>query len=298
MAEVPPRTRRTDGRHDRALRTAAVGALLAGLAFCASPALSDPPAAELTGREIIEKVNQRNHGKPASQQLRLRIVGPRKRVRERRLLSFRSFTPTASRLAFYVVSPPEMRNMAYLVFDHFDAALDDDQWVYTPQRAEPRRIASTNRREAFLGSEFSLEELKQVFRVEIDDYNWELMRSGEAAGRTFYEVVQTPKTKELAKQLGVSRMLHYIDGRHWIRMKVEYEDADGRRLRTIRVALDDPHAERPEIAVVVARNLVSGNKSEIHFRARSFERPIPDDVFTLRSLKREDIPRLERIFAD
>jgi hypothetical protein len=189
-----------------------------------------------------------------------------------------------------------MRNMAYLVHDHFDPELEDDQWVYTPQRAAPRRIAATNRRESFLGSEFSFEDVKKVFRIEVDDYEWERVASREIDGRTIHEVVQRPKSRDLANQLGVSRMRNFIDGRNWVRLKVESDDLAGTPLRTIRIAVVETDDDGPQVAKATAHNLQTGNKTEIVFRDRSYERPIADDLFSLRGLRREDVARLERAF--
>ncbi len=285
------------GLHPRRISLNRVGAaLILGFLLHPLPLLGATAGDELTGREIIEKVNQRNFGRSVSQRLTLRIVGPKERVRERGLLSFRSFTPTESRLAFYVTSPPDMRNMAYLVHDRFDPELEDDQWVYTPQRAAPRRIAATNRRESFLGSEFSLEDVKKVFRIEVDDYEWERVASREIDGRAIHEVVQRPKSRDLANQLGVSRMRNFIDGRNWMRLKVESDDLAGTPLRTIRIAVVETDDDGPQVAKATAHNLQTGNKTEIVFRDRSYERPIADDLFSLRGLRREDVARLERAF--
>jgi hypothetical protein len=282
------------GLRAREIALVSIGTILTFLLHPA-PLLGETSGDDLTGREIIEKVNQRDFGRSVSRRMTMRIVGPKDRVRERGLLSFRSFTPTGSRIAFYVTSPPEMRNMAYLVHDHFDPELEDDQWVYTPQRAAPRRIAATNRRESFLGSEFSLEDVRKVFRIEVDDYEWERVASREVDGRTIHEVMQRPKSEGLAKQLGVSRMRNFIDGSNWVRLKVESDDLDGTPLRTIRIAIVD--ADGPQVAKAVARNLQTGNETEIIFRDRSYDLPIADDTFTLRGLRREDVARLERAFA-
>jgi hypothetical protein len=261
-----------------------------------------PPAAasgdELSGREIIEKVNLRNFGRSVSQRWTMRIIDSKERVRERGLLSFRSFTATDSRLAFYVTSPPDMRNMAYLVHDHFDPERGDDQWVYTPKRATPRRIAATNRRESFLGSEFSLEDVRKFFRIEVDDYEWERVASREVDGRIIHEVLQHPKSETLANQLGVRQIRNFIDGSGWVRLKVESDDLEGRPLRTIRIAIDDLGDEGPHVAKAVAHNLQTGNKTEIAFHDQSYDRPIADGVFTLRGLQLEDVARLERTFTE
>ncbi len=296
MLEHPKDSLRIAKRGLRAREIAAVsiGTILTFLLHPA-PLLGATSGDDLTGREIIEKVNQRDFGRSVSLRMTMRIVGPKERVRERGLLSFRSFTPTGSRIAFYVTSPPEMRNMAYLVHDHFDPEQEDDQWVYTPQRAAPRRIAATNRRESFLGSEFSLEDVRKVFRIEVDDYEWERVASREVDGRTIHEVVHSPKSEDLANQLGVSRMRNFIDGSNWVRLKVESDDLDGTPLRTIRIAIVD--ADGPQVAKAVARNLQTGNETEIIFRDRSYDLPIADDTFTLRGLRREDVARLERAFA-
>ena len=300
MHTHPRRASRRAKRGSRAARVAvaAVGAALL-LTATVRPALLHGANSgdELTGREIIEKVNQRSFGRSVSQRLTLRITDPKARVRERGLLGFRSFTPTASRLAFYVTSPPDMRNMAYLVHDRLEPGKDDDQWIYTPARATPRRLAAMNLRESFLGSEFTLDDVKKFFRIEIDHYDWKRTATHEEDGRTIHEVEQTPRTEALAKALGVSRMRNFVDGEHWVRLRVEQHDLEGRPLRSIRIAVVDDEHEGPQLVKAAAKNVQTGAVSKIAFHDRSYERPIEEGVFTLRGLQREEVVRLERGFA-
>jgi hypothetical protein len=290
--------RATPSPRARVLRGATAGtSMILALLFQPASLVGAKSDDSPSGREIIEKVNQRNFGRSLSQRMTMRLIDADERVRERRLLSFRSFTPSGSHLAFYVTQPPDMRNMAYLVHDHFDPELDDDQWIFTPKHAAARRIAATNRRESFLGSEFSLEDVRKVFRIEVDDFEWEIVSSREVDGHTIYEVVQRPKTQALAKQLGVSRIRNWIDGTNWVRVKVDSEDLDGKPLRSMRIVVGDSGEEGPQVAKAQARNLQTGNATEIVFHDRSFDRPIADETFTLRGLQREDVARLERSFA-
>jgi hypothetical protein len=278
----------------RGLRLAAA-ALIVG-AVVPTPLPAKTRAEPLTAREIIEKVNERDAGRSLSQRLTLRMKDGRDRPRERGLLGYRTYGESESRLAFYVTSPPEMRNMAYLVYDHLDAAKDDDQWVYTPLRATPRRIPATNLRESFLGSEFTLEDVKRFFRIEIDDYEWEFVASREQDGRIVHEVMQRPKTEALAKALGAGRMRNFIDGEHWVRARVDLYDLEDEPLRTVRIVVAAEGGAAPRIVKAVAKNQKNGNVSEFSFHTPGPGHAANDEVFTPRGLQREDVIRLEGEF--
>jgi hypothetical protein len=295
MRDDPDPTPRSARRRSRLLGVA-IAALLA-VALHPAPLTAKPPSEALTAREIIAKVNEGDVGRSLSQRMTLRIQDRRDRPRERGLLSYRTYTESESRLAFYVTSPPDMRNMAYLVYDHLDASKDDDQWIYTPRRAEPRRIAATNLRESFLGSEFTLEDVKRFFRIEIDAYEWELVGSREVEGRTVHEVLQRPGTDALAKALGVSRMRNFVDGEHWVRRQVDLYDLEGKPLRTIRLTVAAEGDGAARVVKAVAKNVQSGFESEFTFHEIRPGRPADDDVFTQRGLRREEVGRLEREFA-
>jgi hypothetical protein len=295
MRDHPDTVTRRSRRSPRRLGVATAALLCVALHPATLPA--KPPSEALTAREIIAKVNERDFGRSVSQRMTLHIADRRDRPRERDLLSYRTYIESESRLAFYVSSPPDMRNMAYLVYDHFDATKDDDQWIYTPSRAEPRRIAATNLRESFLGSEFTLEDVKRFFRIEIDDYEWELVGSREVDGRRVHEVVQRPRTDALAKALGVSRMRNFVDGEHWVRRKVDLYDLEGKPLRSIRITVSADGEGVPRVVKAVAKNAQSGFESKFSFHDIRPGRPGDDDVFTQRGLRREEVGRLEREFA-
>jgi hypothetical protein len=280
----------------RVVATAAAGSLLAISPLMASAQTSEGVTNELTGRAIVLRVNERSFGKSAAHLMLLRMRSPKGHQRERGLVTFRDFAPGASQLAFYVTSPPNMRNRSYLVYDYLDATKSDDQWIYTPKRATPRRIADTNRKESFLGSEFTLEDVKKVFRIEVDDYEWELRAKRDVDGHTLYEVEQRPRTAELAKQLGVSRMRSLIDSRYWVRIAVETWDLDGQPFKLFKAeTADGGDGGASSIRKILARNLQTGAESEIVFQHTRVGAEIPAWVFTTRGMKREDVGALEKL---
>jgi hypothetical protein len=279
----------------------AVSALLCTSALLAVPARAqtlEGAGHELSGRSIIQRLNQRGSGRAVAHRLLLRIRSPQGHERDRGLLGFRAFVPQASYLAFYATSPPDMRNQSYVVHDFVDSKKADNQWVFTPTRATPRRIPDTNRKESFLGSEFTLEDVKKVFRVEVDEYEWELREKREIDGRPFYLVEQRPKTTKLAKALGISRMRSLVDGRYWVRVEHETWDLDGKPFKLFVTHLANDAAEAPpRIQRVVAKNLRTGAESEFVFEATRIDPIIPDWVFTIRGMSREDVGALEKIIG-
>ena len=242
-----------------------------------------------SAREIIERVNLRSFGQSVTRKLELRLIDPGGQMRERGLVSFRSFEPDASYLAFYVTSPPDMRHTAYLVHDYFDPEKPDGQWYYSPKAQAARPIPQLNLAEAFLGSELTLEDVKKIYRIEIDQYDWKLLGEEELAGRKVYKVEQRPRTEKLAKGLRVSRMINYVDKEYWVRVKVEVDDLAGKPYKVIEIVDVEIADQAPRVRVkkLVARNLQNGRRTEVRFLQSRYDEPIKEEVFSVRGMERQ-----------
>jgi hypothetical protein len=214
----------------------------------------------------------------------MELIDSRGGSRVRELKNFRKFHADASYLVFYVIDPVEYRYTAYLVYDYFDSEHRDDQWLYRPREKRSQRIAETARREAFLGSDFTIDDVKKIFRIEIEEYEWERKGEGEVDGRPVILVEQRPATPKLAKNLGVSRIVNHVDPESWRRLKVEYWDVSGKALKVS--TLDTRGSGEPGM---VMRNLQSGHKTAVTFLESEYDEELDDELFSLRGIERERV---------
>ncbi len=239
------------------------------------------------GLEIAKKINSRNFGKGFTERVRLELISKQGKVRNHQLLSYRQFKPDATHLVYYVLEPPRMKHTAFLCYDYFDGSKQDDQWIYTPSRKKSRRIPETGRAEDFLGSEFSLEDIKKINRIEINEYEWKTLETKTIHGRLVYLVEQIPITPTLATSIGYSRILNHVDAEHGIRTKIDFWDTKTHHLKTLEARGISRHKGTWAAKQIIATNHKTGNRSILHVQSIDYKTPVPDDVFTLRNIEKE-----------
>jgi outer membrane lipoprotein-sorting protein len=263
-----------------------VVAAAAALLLAGAPAF----AGELPGgEEIAHQINSHNLARTASRTISLELIDTKGDARQRRLRNHWKFDTDTFKQIFFVLSPPDMKHMGYLVLDHLGTSRDDDQFIYKPRQRTARRIPQTARGDAFLGSDFSVEDVKRVKRLEVDEYHWKTLGEGEVGGHPVYLVEQRPATPELAKHLGYERMLNHVDRERWIRRKIEFWDTKSKPLKTFEI----DHIERADgiwtPGRIVATNQQTGHRSILRFESTVYNEELPDELFTTRALEREVI---------
>jgi hypothetical protein len=279
-------------QHRRVDRTRTVlpAALLAAgllLAPAAAARAGESASNELpTGEQIAHRINSHNRARTASRKMSLELIDSRGSSRLRRLQNHWKLSDDTFMQIFFVLGPPDMRDMGYLVLDHLDGTREDDQFIYIPKQQTARRIPQTARGDAFLGSEFSVEDVKRVKRLEVDEYRWKTLGEGEIGGHPVYIVEQVPATPELAEHLGYSRIVNHVDRERWLRRKVEFWDAKSKPLKRFEI---DHLEESDGIWIggrIVATNLQNGHRSILRFDETVYGAALPDDLFTVRTLQR------------
>lgn len=122
------------------------------------------------------------------------------------------------------LAPKDIKDTAFLSFSH--KTRDDDQWLYLPAIKRVKRISSSNKGGAFMGSEFSYEDLSSP---ELEKYHYKFIRDDKYKGRAVFVVERTPKDKRSL----YSKNLMWIDQKLYIPWKIEYFNRRGSHLKTL-----------------------------------------------------------------
>lgn len=122
------------------------------------------------------------------------------------------------------LSPADVKGTKFLNYEHADR--DDEQWLYLPALKRVKRISSSNKSGAFMGSEFSYEDLSSF---NIEKYRYE----GDAKevvvdGVKMYESVRVP----LDRNSGYTKQVSWVDAESFLTRKVEYYDRKHELLKT------------------------------------------------------------------
>lgn len=123
------------------------------------PAMADSGAKKgiPSGEALMAAVENRDIGTDQISTVTLEIRPKSGTKRLRRMTLMRRDYSGVRKLAMFFQYPNDVRNSAFLVWDHDSAA--DQRWLYLPSIGQVRRVSARNSRQSFFGSDFVLEDL-------------------------------------------------------------------------------------------------------------------------------------------
>jgi hypothetical protein len=134
-----------------------------------------------TAEWVARQADQRDVGRDASFQLKMRLFDRQQRVRERELTikTLRAQpdrgVPSKSaidgdRMLIRFTYPNDINGTAFLVWEHPDG--EDERFLYLPALARVRRITGAEAQDSFVGSDFTYEDISGR---EFDDYSYTMV---------------------------------------------------------------------------------------------------------------------------
>jgi hypothetical protein len=265
------------------MRTCWLGLVLALVAAAPSARAQE---ALPTGEEIVRRVNARDEGESVSRTWGMELVEKDGTIRARTLRSYRRRFADEKRAVLFFEDPPTVKGTALLTFDYADAARPDDQWFYLPALRKSRRVALAERGRAFLGTDFSFEDMKRETQLSLDDYNWQTLGEEVVGGHRCFVVEATPVDERVARELGHGRVRVRVDAEIWFPRFAEYWEPGGAPQKTIRLFDIEKVQEIWTAQRIEAENLATGHRTTLHFREIDFRTQIPEELFSEAALRR------------
>lgn len=256
---------------------------LLGFAGVCAPTM----AADLSARDIMEKNFYVTKIKSMKNDTTMLLINNKDQKRERKsqTLSKLQANGIDSSLVVKFITPAEIKGTGFLQIEHSNA--DDDQWIYLPALKKTRRLVANNKKDSFVGSDFSYGD---ILLPKVDAYQHTLLRSENVDGHDCYVIESLPKDDAEKRNSGYSKKIVWIRKDNFLETKVEYYDVNGRLYKTQTASehkLVEPDTQRWIAMRREMLNHQTGHKTIIHFDSIQAGIPVADSVFTTRSIERE-----------
>jgi len=184
----------------------------------------------------------------------------------------------------YFFQPADVRDMTFMVYKY--PARDDDRWLFVPAIDLVRRIATSDARSSFVGSDFTYED---VSGRDIPADTHTLLREEKIGDRDCYVVESVPK-----EPIEYVKRISWIDKGTFLPLKEEYYDVQKELTRVftadkIEEVAGTERKERnafPTATKRTMKNLKTGHRTEVTFTSVSYNIGLPDSIFTERYLRK------------
>lgn len=215
------------------------------------------------------------------------LINDRGQTRERKTTTLTKLQKNGidSKLLVKFLSPADIKGTGFLQVEHSSG--DDDQWIYLPALKKTRRLVANNKKDSFVGSDFSYGD---ILLPKVEFYKHTLLRTEPLDGQDCYVIESIPRDDDVKRDSGYSKKITWVRKDNFLETKVEYYDVSGRLLKTQNVSghkLVEPDTQR---WIALRREMI--NHQTDHKTIFTFDRieadvPVADDVFTTRSIERE-----------
>jgi outer membrane lipoprotein-sorting protein len=183
------------------------------------------------------------------------------------------------------LSPPDIKGTVTLLLEN--SGKDDDMWIYLPALKKVRRLVANNKRDSFVGTDFSYGD---VIGHKVEEWNHTLLREETLQGRPCYVIESVPKTDTVKANSGYSRRVTWIDAENFVALKGETWDEAGqpfKQVQFVEVQLVDPEHKKWQAMRMEAVNVQTGHRTLIRFENFKVDAQLPEDFFTTRYMEKE-----------
>lgn len=192
----------------------------------------------------------------------------------------------ANRRVIRFLSPSDVRNTTTLLLEN--PGKDDEIWVYLPAMKKARRLASSNKKNSFVGTDLSFGDL---VGHRAKDWNHKLLKQESLAGTPVYVVESLPKTPEIAADSGYSKRVSWVAKDSLVSVKVEFHDMAGMLLKTLEnsnVMLVDARQNKFQPMQVQVKNHQTGHATFLKFEQFVANQPVSEAYFAAGYLEKEE----------
>lgn len=209
-------------------------------------------------------------------------------VRLRRTMGATKLEPNGidNRRMTRFLEPKDVRNTATLMIEHSDA--EDDMWIYLPSMKKIRRLSASNKKDAFIGTDFSYGD---VIGHKVHEWNHNILRQESRDGAPVVVIQSIPESAEIAEISGYSKRLSWIDLKTYLTVYGEFYDRDGKLQKVLiqnNAVLADPAKNRWQPLHMEMRNVQTEHRTVIDLKHFEANKGLKDDIFSRAALGRAD----------
>lgn len=246
--------------------------------------LMAPPASGQTGLDVMKKQKELLKTQDEYEVLKMALVNPQGQKKERKVVRYtKTDKSDLNKIFIRFTSPRDVENTGLLTWEKKGG--DDDQWLYLPATKKAKRIASSGKKNRFMGTDFSFEDLRPE---PLDAYEYKLLGTESCDGKSCSVVEAVPKTEREKQDSGYSKRKFWVLQDNHFSVKREFYDQTG-TLEKIERSTDLKslggtlwRANSIEMEDVKKRT-----KTILTVEQRKINQGLTDDVFTERELTKE-----------
>jgi Ni,Fe-hydrogenase III component G len=228
---------------------------------------------QLTVDEIIDRVKENQvESENSKMQAEMVIIDKNGKSETREMLMYQKEEDDKMSILMRFLAPKNVEGVTLLSADGGDKI-----YLYMPAYQKPRRIAGASKKESFMGTDFSYEDLGMDYQS--DEYEKKILKETE----TLYSIEVIPTGEDISYSkfmLSVDKELFYME-------KVEFYSLEGEHTKSLaiqEIKVDENNKITP-IKIEIT-NLIDNHRTTLNIKEIEYNLDLPGDFFSLRTMQK------------
>lgn len=160
------------------------------------------------------------------------------------------------------LSPADIKGTSTLLVENSQG--DDSLWVYLPALGKVRRLSASNKKDSFVGTDFSYGD---IVGHKPDDWQHSLLGSEKIDQVDCYLIESVPTSASIKQESGYSKRQSWVAKTNFVALRTDFWDANGRLLKHIYAADVRPFGSQGRFQAMktTAENVQTGHSTLIQF---------------------------------
>jgi len=237
-------------------------------------------AAELSGRDIMQKVKDRADGDSRYSTIEMTLIQKSGHKRIRKLESWAMDVDRDTKKIMFFTYPGDVKGTGFLTWDYDDTHKVDDKWLYLPAMKKTRRISGkSSKTDYFMGSDFTYNDMSTR---NVDEEKHTFVREEMLGEHKCWVVESVPNDKEEI----YSRRVTWIRQDCLVAVKAEYYDKLNKLHRCFLVSKIAKIQNFWTICVMQMENVQTGHKTIIRMENQKYDVDVTSNLFTVSKLEK------------
>jgi outer membrane lipoprotein-sorting protein len=161
----------------------------------------------LTADDIMNRVDQLEEPTSVKANMTMVLIDSKGKQRIRAMQNISSDNGETDKSLMFFLQPADVKGTGFLMFDHDDANTDDDQWMFLPALNKAKRIASSDKTESFMGSDFSYSDMS---KRNVEEWTYKILKEDSINGVDVWLIEALPVSDAVTEKTGYVRSIVYV----------------------------------------------------------------------------------------
>ena len=183
------------------------------------------------------------------------------------------------------LTPSDVKGTVSLLVEN--TGKDDDIWIYLPALKKVRRLVSSNKKDSFVGTDFSYGD---VIGHKPSEWNHKILKEESCDGKPCWVTESTPKNDDVKNNSGYAKRVTWILKENFVAVKTDlFDESEQLKIsgKFSDIQLVDKERNKWQPMRLEAENKQNGHKTVIQFQNFKANQNVKDDFFTTRYMERD-----------